>query len=66
MSQLNTVGAIARALNVTPHQVTYVIRSRGLEPADRAGNLRVFSDQQVEQITTEIRKIQKQREGVTT
>jgi DNA-binding transcriptional MerR regulator len=39
-----TVGEIARRLGVPIHRVLYVIRSRGLRPACRAGNARVFSE----------------------
>lgn len=41
--KLRTVGDIARLASVPVHRVAYVIRSRGVQPVSRAGNLRVFS-----------------------
>ena len=52
--RLSTVGAIAELLDVATHRVTYVIASRRISPEHRAGRLRVFSDEQVEQIAREL------------
>ncbi len=56
-STLPTVGEIARRHAVAVHRVEYVIRSRTIKPAARAGNSRVFSETQVERIGSELRRI---------
>jgi hypothetical protein len=65
-STLPTVGEIARRLGVRLHRVEYVIRSRDIRPVGRAGNLRIFSDADVEYIRGELRRIDGERgEGVS-
>ena len=58
-----TIGEIARRTGYPVHKVTYVIRTRGLEPAERAGNLRVFSESDVQFIGSELRRIEAERVG---
>ncbi len=38
-----TVGVIAEKLNLPLHRVEYLVKSRNIQPVERAGNLRVFS-----------------------
>jgi len=52
-----TVGEIARRLSKPVHCVEYVIRSRRIAPAGRAGNSRVFTDADVERIADELKHI---------
>ena len=47
---LPTVGEIARRYGVPVHRVEYIVKSRGILPQARAGNLRVFADDQIERI----------------
>jgi hypothetical protein len=56
-----TVGEIARRLNVPLHRVEYVIRSRGISPTTRAGNIRVFSESDVRRIGSELDRIAAER-----
>ena len=49
-----TVGEIARRIGCPIHRVEYVIRSRGLRPKERAGNARVFAEEDVRYIEAEI------------
>ena len=56
-----TVGEIARRLAVPLHRVEYVIRSRHIRPSARAGNARVFSEDDVDRIGNELRRIQSDR-----
>lgn len=58
-----TVGEIARRLAVPIHRVEYVIRSRNLKPASRAGNLRVFSEADIAFVAGEIVRIDADRGG---
>lgn len=58
-----TIGEIARRTGYPAHKVAYVIRTRGLEPAERAGNLRVFSESDVQFIGCELRRIEAERVG---
>jgi len=62
---LPTVGEIARRLDEPLHRVEYVIRTRNIHPVGRAGNLRVFSDADVDYIRAELRRIDEEREGLT-
>lgn len=54
---LPTVGEISRRIGVPIHRVEYVIQSRGIHPAGRAGNLRVYTDADVAHIESELRRI---------
>ena len=56
-----TVGEIARRLSVPLHRVEYVIRSRGISPTARAGNIRVFSESDVRRIGSELDRIAAER-----
>lgn len=56
-----TIGEIARRLGVPSHRVEYVIRARGIRPCGWAGNVRVFSDADVERIGDELQHIQELR-----
>ena len=52
-----TVGEIARRLGQPLHRIEYVIRSRDIQPTGRAGNIRVFTDADVDRIAGELRRI---------
>ncbi len=58
-----TVGEIARRIGCPIHRVEYVIRARGLTPKGRAGNARVFTEDDVQFIASEIRRIDAERGG---
>ena len=60
---LPTVGEIARRLDEPLHRVEYVIRSRRIDEAGRAGNARVFSDVNVDFIAGELRRIDEEKGG---
>jgi hypothetical protein len=52
-----TPGEIARRIGQPIHRVQYVIVSRQLEPIARAGNLRIFSEADVQYIAGQIRRM---------
>ncbi len=56
------VGEIARRHHVPLHRVLYVIRSRDIRPAGRAGNARVFTLADAEWIGSELRRIERDKE----
>ncbi len=58
-----TVGEIARRLGQPVHRVEYLIRSRGVEPSGVAGNARVFTEEDVARIASEMDRIDQQRGG---
>jgi len=60
---VQTVGSIAEQLGVPVHRIRYVIESRRIEPSGRAGNARIFTDADVERIASELRRIERDREG---
>lgn len=57
-----TIGEIARRLDVPQHRIDYLIRARGISPCGRAGNARVFNDEAVDLIRSEIDRIESERE----
>lgn len=63
MKAAATVGEIAKKYSQPVHRIEYVIRSRGIEPAYRAGNSRVFSDESVARIGSELKRIAEDREA---
>ena len=58
-----SVGAIAQRFCVPLHRVLYVIRSRNIRPVGTAGNARVFDEAAVSWIASELRRIDKDRQG---
>ena len=50
MPVLYTMGQIALLLNMPLHRVRYVVETRHIEPTTRAGQLRMFTDADLEQI----------------
>ena len=57
-----TVGAIARREGVPTHRIEYIIRSRGMQPAGRAGSAYIYSEADFQKIAGELRRIQRERE----
>jgi hypothetical protein len=58
-----TVGEIARRLGHPVHRVEYVIRSRRIRPTGRAGNCRVFAEEDIIRIATELAAIERRKGG---
>lgn len=56
------IGEIARRLQAPLHRVEYVIRSRGILPIARAGNARLFTEENVSQIRSELERIDADRQ----
>ena len=54
-----TVGEIARRLNCPIHRIEYLVQSRNIQPTQRAGNLRVFSQETYAFIEAELKKSQR-------
>ena len=52
-----TIGEIARRLGKPAHRIEYVIRARGIAPCGWAGHARVFSEDAVQVIAAELRRI---------
>lgn len=52
-----TIGEIARRIGEPAHRVQYIIRTRGINPTQRAGRLRIFSESDLPYIQAEIRRI---------
>ena len=57
-----TVGEIARRLGESLHRIEYVIRSRNIRPAGRAGHVRIFAEAEVAHIADELRRIDARQE----
>ena len=58
-----TVGAIAERLGKPLHRIEYIIRARKIQPTGVAGNVRVFSESDVERISRELNRIDDERGG---
>ena len=56
-----TVGEIARRLGEPTHRIEYIIRARNIQPCGLAGNARVFTEESVDQIADELRRIANER-----
>jgi hypothetical protein len=52
-----TIGEIARRLGHPIHRIEYVIRARRIRPCGWAGNARVFPEDAVEVIASELQRI---------
>jgi hypothetical protein len=57
VSNALTVGEIARQAGCPIHRIEYIIRSRGINPVQRAGIARVFTPADVDRITGEVKRI---------
>ena len=57
-----TLGEIARRLGEPVHRVEYLIRSRGIQPSGIAGQARVFGEEDVARIASELQRIDRERE----
>ena len=57
-----TVGTLARRYGEPLHRVEYVVKTRGIRPCGRAGNARVFSEEDAARIGDELRRISAQKE----
>lgn len=55
--QMRTTGVIAKKLGQTVARIEYIIRARDIKEWVRAGRLRVYNDEQVEQIRQAIAEI---------
>jgi hypothetical protein len=54
--RFNTVGEIARRANANVHQVEYLVRARGIRARGKAGNARIFGEQDAARIVAALRK----------
>lgn len=61
---LLTVGELARRLSKPVHTVEYLIASRGLKPASRAGNIRVFTESDLQFLASVARRNDAARTGL--
>jgi hypothetical protein len=64
MPTLLTLGDIAKRIGEPIHRVRYAIESRKIEPAGRAGQLRMFLESDVELIQSVLRRIDDAKGGV--
>lgn len=60
-SQIHTIGSIARQCGVAVHRVEYILRTRRIDPVGRAASVRLFDEEAVEQIASELRRIDADR-----
>lgn len=60
-SRANTTGAIAQRLGVPTHRIAWVAKTRRIAPAAIAGTSRIFSEDAVAKIASEIREIDQRR-----
>jgi hypothetical protein len=58
-----TVGEIARRLGQPVHRVEYVLRSRRIPPAGKAGNCRVFAEEDVDRVRSALAAIDRRKGG---
>lgn len=64
---VNTIGQIARLLNVQPRRVAYVVATRPhIKPRATAGNARIFDNAAVAAIRHEVNAMDARREAART
>lgn len=56
MIRLLTVGEISRRVGCPVHRVDYFIRTRGIKPLEIAGRARVFGDDVLDLLRSELNK----------
>lgn len=56
INELLTLTEIARRLNEVPHRVRYAIERYPVQPVQRAGIIRLFSEDQLPQIESALRR----------
>jgi len=61
LPRLNTIGRLAAKLNRPVHRIEYLIRSRGIEPAALAGNVRLFSEAVLPILRRELNTVEARR-----
>jgi DNA-binding transcriptional MerR regulator len=59
---IHSVGTMARLYRVPVHRIAYIIRSRGIEPAGKAGNVRLFDEAAAKWIGSELQRIADSRQ----
>ena len=52
--KLLTIGEIAKQLDCPVYKVDYIVMSRGIKPSQLAGRFRVFDEDALEQIRSEV------------
>ncbi len=55
-TRILTTGDLARLLGIPLHRVEYLLRTRDIPEAGRAGNLRVFGQAALETLRDELRR----------
>ena len=60
---IHSVGTLALLYGVSVHRIAYVIRTRGIEAAGMAGNVRLFDDAAARWIGSELQRIAEDKEG---
>jgi DNA-binding transcriptional MerR regulator len=61
-NKLLTIRDVARECGVRVHRAKYAIAENGIEPHQRAGNMRLFSPQQIPVIKSALSRIENHRE----
>jgi hypothetical protein len=60
---IHSVGTLALLYGVPVHRIAYIIRTRGIEPAGIAGNVRLFDEAAAQRIGSELQRIADDRRG---
>lgn len=58
-----TAGTMAERLGVPIHKVQYILRTRQIEPAGKAGVLRVYSEEQLAEVAANLDAISARQGG---
>ena len=63
MKRLITVGTIAEEIDCPIWKVQYLLQSRGIRPKQRAGHLRIYSEQVIELLRNELAGLRDKKGG---
>ncbi|OWY70397.1 hypothetical protein B7486_16545 [cyanobacterium TDX16] len=60
-----TLGEIARRTGANPSRVRYIIETRNIHPAARAGHIGIYTESDLQFIASELRRIDADKAGGT-
>ncbi len=61
---IHSIGTLAKLFGVPTHRITYIVRSRGIEPVGIAGNVRLFDEAAARWIAGELQRIEDDKGGI--
>jgi len=64
MPTIHCVGSLSKVYRVPVHRIEYIIRTRGIQPAGMAGNVRLFDEPAARRVGSELERIEQEKRGL--